>query len=104
VWADDWTKYLSFGSVALLACIANRVLYSADLWFSGPRVTEWPFYAVHREAALRKAELVTIIGTLLAVLAWLLAGGARRTAGVLSFFLGSPAPQRTPAFDAVQGD
>jgi hypothetical protein len=80
-WADDWTKYLSFGAVVLLACIANRVLYSADLWVSGDRIAEWPFYARYPENAVRKAEMATILGTLLTVFAWLISGGARQAPG-----------------------
>ncbi|MHB8872445.1 MAG: hypothetical protein ACYC8T_02045, partial [Myxococcaceae bacterium] len=83
-WADEWTKYLSFGAALLLACIANRILYGADLWLSGDRIAEWPFYAARCEDAFRKAEAVTMLGTLLTVFSWIYFGGADRSPGSIA--------------------
>lgn len=81
-WADGWTKYLSFGAVVLLACAVNRLLYIIGFTIDDG-ASQFPFYAENPQAAMIKAEVATIIGTLLTVLAWWTAGGARYSPGLL---------------------
>ena len=80
-WPDAWTRYLSFGAVVLLACVANRVLYLAEMIGSDDSYLRWPFYASNPELSIIKAEVATLVGTLLTVFAWLAAGGARHSPG-----------------------
>lgn len=80
-WADGWSRYLSFGAVVLLACVVNRVLYLGDLFLSGDTYLDWPFYAAHPQASIIKAEVATMLGTLLTVFAWFAGGGARFSPG-----------------------
>lgn len=81
-WADAWSKYLGFGAVVLLACAVNRLLYIIGFAL-GDGSTEYPFYADDPQAAMIKAEIATIGGTLLTVLAWWRGGGARYSPGLL---------------------
>lgn len=74
-WPDNWSPYLSFGGVVLIALIANRFLYLADFFLSGERFSEWPFPSHAREWAVLKAEIITLIGTLTTVAVWMLANG-----------------------------
>jgi hypothetical protein len=76
-WRDGWSRYLSFGAVMLLACAANRVLYLGDLLLGDGGWRDWPFLAPHPEANMISAEVATVLGTLLTVAAWIIAGGAR---------------------------
>ena len=76
-WPDQWSHYLSFGSILLLACMVNRLLYIADIAWTPQYHLQWPFYATHPLAATIKAEVATVGGTLLACVAWLAAGGMR---------------------------
>ncbi len=76
-WPDQSARYLSFGAVLLLACVANRLLYLADFAFAGPRLDEWPFPAGNPESAFFKGEVLTIGGSLISVLAWAATGGLR---------------------------
>lgn len=82
-WPDNWLKYMSFGAIFLLVCVLNRALYFFDYLLSGARLDDWPFYAHEPGWALFTGEVITIIGTLLTVLAWHVAGGLRVTPGVL---------------------
>ena len=81
-WADGWAKYLSFGAVLLLACAVNRLLYIVG-FAVGDGSFEYPFYAENPHAAMIKAEVATVAGTLLTVLAWWKGGGARYSPGLL---------------------
>lgn len=76
-WRDLPSRYLSFGAVLLLACVLNRMFYIADYLIAGSRFDEWPFWATSPRAAVFKGEVITVIGTLLTVFAWRLAGGMR---------------------------
>ncbi len=67
-WSDGWSKYLSFGAVVLLACAVNRLLYLIGFALDDG-IFEYPFFAANPEAAMIKAEVVTVVGTLLTVLA-----------------------------------
>ena len=80
-WADGWSRYLGFGAIVLLACVVNRVLYLGDLFLSGDVYLDWPFYAPHPQASIIKAEMATMLGTLLTVFAWFAGGGARFSPG-----------------------
>ena len=76
-WPDTWSRYLSFGAVLLLMCAINRVFYVVDYLLVGSRIEEWPFFVAEPQLAVFKGEVLTIVGTLLTVLAWHLAGGWR---------------------------
>ncbi len=76
-WRDNWSRYLSFGAVVLLSCMANRVLYLGDLLLDTGDWRDWPFLAPNPELNMIAAEVATLVGTLLTVAAWSLAGGAR---------------------------
>lgn len=82
-WPDGWSRYLSFGALLLLACVANRVLYLVDFAMGGSGYLDWPFYFAEPEAAIIKAEVMTMAGTFLTVLVWWVAGGARPSPGLL---------------------
>lgn len=78
-WPDTAARYLSFGAVLLLACVVNRLLYCVDYALAGSHLDEWPFPVARPESAVFKGEVLTVVGTLLTVLAWLAAGGVRVT-------------------------
>ena len=80
---DVWRRYLSFGSVLLLVCVANRVFYASDYLMYGPRFDEWPVFSSAPEWALAKGEIITVVGTLLTVLVWILGGGHEVSIGAL---------------------
>jgi hypothetical protein len=82
-WPDEWSRYLGFGALVLLACAINRVLYISDLALSGDAYLQWPFTVQQPEVSIIKAELATLIGTMLSVFSWLAAGGARLSPGLL---------------------
>jgi len=75
-WSDNWSRYLSFGAVVLIAGSVNRLLYIADILL-GTADADWPFFSSSAELAIFKGEVVTVLGTLLTVTAWVMAGGAR---------------------------
>lgn len=81
-WSDGWSKYLSFGAVVLLACAVNRLLYLTGFALDDG-ILEYPFYAANPEAAMIKAEVATVVGSLLTVLAWWMGGGAKYSPGLL---------------------
>jgi hypothetical protein len=76
-WRDGWARYLSFGAILLLACVANRVLYLGDIVLGDGNWSEWPFLAPNPDMDMIAAEVATMAGTLITVLAWVIAGGAR---------------------------
>lgn len=76
-WPDNWSRYFSFGALLLLMCVLNRVFYIADYFIAGARFDEWPFPVLSPQVALFKAEVITLIGTFITVLAWKLSGGMR---------------------------
>lgn len=82
-WPDEWSRYLSFGALVLLACAVNRMLYIGDLALSGDAYLQWPFTVQQPEVSIIKAEVATLLGTLLCVFSWLAAGGARHSPGLL---------------------
>jgi hypothetical protein len=82
-WQDPWTRYLGFGALVLLACTLNRVLYVLDFLSGGGSYPQWPFYAADETGSIIKAEIATIVGTLLTVAAWWRCGGARYSPGLL---------------------
>ena len=73
-WPDTAARYLSFGAVLLLACVVNRLLYCVDYALAGSHLDEWPFPVARPESAVFKGEVLTVVGTLLTVLAWLALG------------------------------
>lgn len=81
-WVDGWSKYLSFGAVVLLACSVNRLLYITGFALDESGF-EFPFYAQNPQSAMIKAEVATVLGTMLTVLAWWACGGARYSPGLL---------------------
>lgn len=83
-WRDSWTRYLSFGGVALLACSINRLFYIGDVICGGEHFSEWPFTANAPEVALLKGELATVGGLFVAVTTWIAAGGSRYPANAIS--------------------
>jgi hypothetical protein len=87
-WADGWSRYLSFGAVVLLACAINRLFYITGFALDESGY-EFPFFAVHPEAAMIKAEVASVVGTLLTVVGWWKAGGAAFSPGLL---LSGPKP------------
>jgi hypothetical protein len=78
-WSDDGSRYLSFGAAVLLAAALSRLLYVSDTVIGGTAESEWPFFAGSSELAIFKAEVLTIAGTLITVMTWALAGGARQS-------------------------
>ena len=76
-WQDDWTRYLSFGAVLLLMCVINRFFYIADYLIAGTRFSEWPFTVEAPEVAVFKGEVISVLGILLTVVSWRMAGGNR---------------------------
>ncbi len=87
-WIDGWSKYLSFGAVVLLACAVNRLFYMVGFALDDSGFA-FPFYAENPQTAMIKAEVATLAGTLLTVLAWWAWGGARYSPGLL---LSGPRP------------
>jgi hypothetical protein len=82
-WHDAWTRYLGFGALVLLACALNRTLYILDFVIDGGTYHQWPFYAANEAGAIIKAEVATVVGTLLTVAAWWRCGGANYSPGLL---------------------
>jgi hypothetical protein len=76
-WPDTWSRYLSFGALLLLVCVANRAFYIADYFVTGTQFDEWPFWAQSPQAAVFKGEVIAVLGTLLTLLGWRLCGGMR---------------------------
>ena len=82
-WPDEWSRYASFGAVALIMGSLNRAMQLADFWLQGSRVGEWPFYSASPEWAMFKGGVITIVGLLLTVLTWLASGGAKYSPGLI---------------------
>ena len=82
-WPDIWARYFSFGAVLLLMCVLNRVFYVADYFMNGARFGEWPFFVQAPQVAVFKGEVMTVLGTLITVFAWRLAGGMRVSPAVV---------------------
>ena len=82
-WSDQVARYASFGALLLLVCALNRGLYFVDYLLSGQRFDEWPFYALSPGRAIFKAEVMTVLGTLLTVAAWSRTGGERISPAII---------------------
>jgi hypothetical protein len=82
-WPDDVARFASLGAVFLLATVINRLLFAVDYLVAGDRFDAWPVQAVAPEWALVKGEAATLLGTLLTVAIWYIAGGLRVTPAIV---------------------
>ena len=82
-WPDQVARYASFGALLLLVCALNRGLYFVDYLLSGSKLDEWPFYVLSPGRAVFKAEIMTVLGTLLTVAAWRRMGGEKISPAII---------------------
>lgn len=82
-WPDDAARYLSFGGIGLLSCVAFHALAYVDYLNAGERFSEWPFPVADPVGAVFKGEVMTFVGTIAAIATWQKLGGLSGSAQAL---------------------
>jgi hypothetical protein len=93
-WTDRVSRFASIGACMLIAWILSRIVWTLDFLLAGERFSQWEVYSGDAAWSVLQAEVISVVGALIALVIWFLSGGAAISFEKASIALSQRTPRR----------